>query len=357
MAGTTVSYARSVQQLGEDLRTIRPTVLMSVPRIFQTVYSAIRAKLDAGPTFRKWLFEQAVEVGYARFEYQQRRTGWRLAFLLWPLLDALVARTVMERLGGNLRLAVSGGAALPPDLSRIFIGLGLPVIQGYGLTETSPISNANRIDNNLPASIGPTVPGVEVKLNEQGVLLIRGPNIMLGYWKNPQATAAAIDAEGWFNSGDIARIDLEGRVYITGRQKEIIVMSNGEKVPPADIEAAILRDPLFTQVMLVGEGKPYLSLLAVLNPEQWEKFALAQGFSAAPDELQTKPVQTALLARVAAQTRGEFPGYAQVRRITASFEPWTIDNGLMTPTLKLCRGRVAERVCAEIEAMYAGFSL
>ncbi len=357
MAGTTVSYARSVQQLGEDLRTIRPTVLMSVPRIFQTVYGTIRAKLDAGPPFRKWLFEQAVEIGYARFEYQQRRAAWQPAFLLWPLLDALVARKVMERLGGNLRLAVSGGAALPPDLSRIFIGLGLPVIQGYGLTETSPISNANRIDNNLPASIGPTVPGVEVKLNEHGALLIRGPNIMLGYWKNPQATAAVIDAEGWFNSGDIARIDLQGRVYITGRLKEIIVMSNGEKVPPADIEAAIMRDPLFTQVMLVGEGKPYLSLLAVLNPEQWEKLAAEKGFGSDASELQTKPVQTALLARVAAQTRDQFPGYAQVRRITASFEPWTIDNGLMTPTLKLCRGRVAERGYAEIEAMYAGFSL
>jgi long-chain acyl-CoA synthetase len=276
---------------------------------------------------------------------------------LWPLLEALVARKVMERLGGNLRLAVSGGAALPPDLSRIFIGLGLPIIQGFGLTETSPISNANRIENNVPASIGPAIPGVELKLNEQGVLLIRGPNIMLGYWKNPTATAAVIDTEGWFNSGDIARMDGDGRVYITGRQKEIIVMSNGEKVPPGEIEAAIGRDPLFAQVMLVGEGKPYLSLLAVLNPEQWEKFAAEKGFARDAGQLQTKSVQSALLARVAAQTRNEFPGYAQVRRITASFEPWTIDNGLLTPTMKLCRNRVAERSRDEIEAMYSGFSL
>jgi long-chain acyl-CoA synthetase len=224
----------------------------------------------------------------------------------------------------------------------------VPIVQGYGLTETSPIVCANRRDSNIPTSIGPPIPGVEVKLDASGTLLIRGPNIMLGYWNNPEATAAVIGADGWFNSGDIAKIDAAGHVYITGRLKEILVMSNGEKIPPFDIEAAILRDLLFGQVMLVGEAKPCLGLFAVLNREQWDSLAAEKGY----DDLSVKPAQSELLARIAAQMK-EFPGYAQVRRVAASFEPWTIDNGLLTPTLKLRRGQIMERYRNEFERMYS----
>ena len=349
MLGITVAYARSIQQLGEDLRTVRPTALMSVPRVYELIYAAIRAKLEEGPAFKRRLFEFAVSTGYARFEHAQRRAPWRFSFLLWPLLDALVARQVRARLGGRLRCAFSGGAALPPRIARIFIGLGVPVVQGYGLTETSPIASANRRDSNIPASIGPPIPGVEVKLDSHGALLIRGPNIMLGYWNNPAATAAVIDKDGWFNSGDIAKIDDAGHIYITGRLKEILVMSNGEKIPPFDIEAAILRDPLFAQVMLVGEAKPCLGLFAVLNRERWGPLAAEKGYG---ENLSARPVQGELLARVAAQMK-EFPGYAQVRRVSASFEAWTIDNGLLTPTLKLRRGQIMERYRNEFERMYS----
>ena len=354
MHGMTVAYARSIQQLGEDLRTMRPTALMSVPRVYELVYGAIRAKLEEGPAFRRKLFELAVRVGYARFEYAQGRASWQLLFLLWPLLDRLVARKVRARLGGRLRCAFSGGAALPPRIARIFIGLGVSIIQGYGLTETSPIACANRRDNNIPASIGLPIPGVEVGLDSDGALLIRGPNIMLGYWSNPAATAAVINADGWFNSGDIAKIDDAGHVYITGRLKEILVMSNGEKIPPFDIESAILRDPLFSQVMLVGEGKPYLGLFAVLNREQWDK--IAQVRALVGDNLTAKSTQTELLARIAAQMK-EFPGYGHVRRVTAMFDPWTIESGLLTPTLKLRRSQIMEHYRDEFEKMYAGFEV
>ncbi len=353
MLGITVAYARSIQQLGEDLRTVQPTALMSVPRVYELVYGTIRAKLEEGPSFKRKLFELAVRIGYARFEYAQGRAPWRISFLLWPLLDRLVARKVRARLGGRLRCAFSGGAALAPRIARIFIGLGVPIVQGYGLTETSPITSANRRDSNIPASIGPPIPGVEVGLDSNGALLIRGPNIMLGYWKNPAATAAVIDADGWFNSGDIAKIDELGRIYITGRLKEILVMSNGEKIPPFDIEAAILRDPLFSQVMLVGEGKPYLGLFAVLNREQWSKIAIEKGYE---DDLSAKPVQNELLARIAAQMK-EFPSYGHVRRVMAMFEPWTIESGLLTPTLKLRRIQIMERYRNEFETMYAGFEV
>ncbi|HNG36960.1 MAG TPA: long-chain fatty acid--CoA ligase, partial [Nitrosomonas sp.] len=265
MCGATVAYARSIQLLQEDLLTIQPTVLVSVPRIYERVYAGLRTKLAEGSVLARKLFYFAVSVGYSRFEQQQGRDTWHFSHLFWPILEKLVARKLMDKLGGRLRLAMSGGAALSPEISRIFIGLGLPILQGYGMTESSPVVCVNRLDDNLPSSIGRTISGVEVKLGENNALLIRGPNVMLGYWNNPEATKAVISEDGWLNSGDIAQIDEQGRVTITGRLKDIIVTSTGEKVPPADMEAAILRDPIFEQVMVVGEGRSYLGALVVLS--------------------------------------------------------------------------------------------
>ena len=353
MAGSSVVFARSVALLSEDLLSQRPTMLISVPRIYERVYAAIKTKLEEGPQWQQWLFESTVAVGNLRFAHTQGRCGWRPALLLWPLLNALVAKKILARVGGNLRAALSGGAALPPDVARIFIGLGLNLLQGYGMTETSPVACANSVRDNLPASVGTVVPGVEIRIGELGALLIRGPNIMLGYWNNREATAAMIAADGWLNSGDTARIDEGGHVFITGRLKEIIVMSNGEKIPPVDIESAITRDTLFEHVMLVGEGKPYLSLLAVLNRKRWEEFAAANAMGADFASLSTPATEKLLLARVAAQMK-EFPGYAQVRKLTAGLEPWTVEAGLLTPTLKIKRPRVIEKFNAEIDRMYEG---
>ena len=241
MSGSTTAYARSIPQLAEDLQTIQPTMLISVPRIYERIWGNIRAKLDEGPALRKKLFLLAAEVGYARFEHAQGRGPWRLSFLLWPLLNKLVASKVLARLGGRLRYALSGGAALPADISKIFIGLGLPILQGYGLTETSPIATANRPENNIPASVGQPIPGVEVRIGDKGAVLIKGPNLMLGYWKNEEATKAMIQPDGWLNSGDTGHIGDQGHLFITGRLKDVIVLSNGEKVPPGDMEAAIAR--------------------------------------------------------------------------------------------------------------------
>ncbi len=354
MCGATVTYARGIPQLGEDLQTVKPTMLISVPRIYERIWGAIRAKLDEGSPLKKKLFMLAVDVGYARFEQAMGRASWKPSFLLWPLLNKLVASKVLARLGGRMRAAMSGGAALPPDISRVFIGLGLPVLQGYGLTETSPMACANSPSDNLPASVGKPMPGVQVKIGDNNALLIKGPNIMLGYWNNEAATKAMIQPDGWLNSGDTGRIDEQGHVFITGRIKEIIVMSNGEKLPPVDMENAILRDPLFEQVMMLGEAKPYLGLLAVLNADHWKKLAAEKGWKTDdPALLTTKEVETAVTARVGAQLK-EFPGYAQVRRVSLSLEPWTMENGLLTPTLKLKRPKVMEKFVAEIDHMYAG---
>jgi len=354
MTGSLTAYARSVQQLGEDLLTIRPTILISVPRIYERVYAAIKAKLAEGPAIRKKLFESAVDVGWRRFEHAKGRGTWSVAFVLWPVLDALVASKIRARLGGQLRAALSGGAALAPEVSKVFIGLGLTILQGYGLTESSPIITANRPDDNLPASVGTTIPDVEVRIGEQAALHARGPNIMMGYWNNADATKAIFTPDGWLNTGDTARIDEGGHVFITGRLKEIIVLSNGEKIPPGDVETAIMRDPLFEQIMLVGEGKPYLSVIAVLAAAQWKQFAAELGINSdAADAVRSERVEEAVLARIGAQM-GPFPGYAQVRRVTLTLDPWSVENGLLTPTLKLKRTKVMEKFHTELDGMYAG---
>src|SRR5690349_9291061 len=353
MTGATTAYSRGIPVLGEDLQSVRPTLLISVPRIYERVWGRIRDALNAGSPLKKKLFHAAVEVGYARFEHAQGRGPWKLSFLLWPLLNALVAKKILARLGGRVRAAISGGAALPPEISRVFIGLGLTVLQGYGMTESSPVSLANRPDDNLPASVGSALPSVQVRIGDSNALMVKGPNVMLGYWGNPEATKSVLGPDGWLNTGDTARIDEKGHVFITGRLKEIIVLSNGEKLPPADIEAAIARDSLFEQVMLLGEGKPYLSVLAVLNADHWMKLCTEKGLDASPTAVNTKTANDALCARIGAQMKA-FPGYAQVRRVHATLEPWSVENGLLTPTLKLKRAKVMERFHAEVDKLYAG---
>ncbi|RMG56456.1 MAG: long-chain fatty acid--CoA ligase [Gammaproteobacteria bacterium] len=352
LTGARVAFARSVAQLGEDLQTIRPTVLISVPRIYERVHGRIRDGLEKQPPIKQRLFELAVNVGWRRFEHEQGRAGWHPKLLLWPLLDRLVAGKIRARLGGRMRFAVCGGAPLTPEVARVFLGLGVNVLQGYGLTEASPVITVNRPDDNIPESIGLPLPGVEVRLGENDELLTRSPSVMLGYWENEEATREAIDEEGWLHSGDQARVDEGGHWYITGRIKEIIVLSNGEKVPPADMEMAIAMDPLFEQVMIIGEGRPFLSALVVLNAEQWA--VLADELGVADDDpavLDERGVEKALQARIAERIR-DFPGYAQVRRVIATLDPWTIDDGLVTPTMKMKRARILERFADRIEALY-----
>jgi len=215
------------------------------------------------------------------------------------------------------------------------------------------VSN-NTFEDNVPASTGRPIPDVTVKITDNGALLVKGPNVMLGYWGNPEATRAMFNDDGWLNTGDTARLDNEGRIYITGRLKEIIVLSNGEKVPPVDMGAAILRDPFFEQVMVIGEGRPYLSVLVVLNKDLWTKVAAEHGLDTA-SALSTRLPQAEqlVLERINAQIR-QFPGYAQIRRVAIATTPWTVDNGLLTPTLKLKRAKVLEQHRADYDKLYAG---
>ncbi len=353
LLGSEVAFARSIALLAQDLQTIRPTVLVSVPRIYERVYGRIQDALAKKGGLAKTLFDTAVDVGWHRFEHEQGRAPWHPKLLSWPLLKKLVADGVGEKLGGRLKLAISGGAALSPDIAKVFIGLGVPIFQGYGLTETSPVVSVNRPDSNIPASIGKPLEGVEVKIGEHDELLTRSRCVMRGYWDNPQATAALIDGAGWLHTGDQARMDERGHLHIIGRIKDIIVLNNGEKVPPGDMEAAVKLDALFEQVMIIGEGKPYLAALAVLNPEHWQSWCTEQHLNASdPGTLSDSRVNKMLLTRLSARLK-DFPGYAQVRRFYATLEPWSVENGLLTPTLKMKRAQILGHYAKEADALFS----
>ena len=353
MVGASIAYARSIPELGEDLQTIKPTLMISVPRIYERVYNKIQAGLAEKSPLATKLFNLAVDTGWKRFLHRQGRGSWHPVFLLWPLLNKLVAGKIMAKLGGNMHLAASGGAPLPMPIARVFIGLGLNLIQGYGLTETSPILTANPEQDNEPGSVGIPLRGVELRVADNDELQARGPVIMLGYWNDQEATDAVIDAEGWFHTGDKARIE-NNHIYITGRLKEIIVMANGEKVPPADMEMAIALDTLFEQVMIIGDNRPYLTAMIVLNEEQWAIHAKNLDLdSNDPDAPAAERFEKLVCDKIARQL-SEFPGYAVIRQITCVLEPWTIENELITPTLKLKRNRIMERFETDIEKMYEG---
>ena len=353
LVGAEVAFARSIQALGEDLVSVRPTVLISVPRIYERVHARIQAGLKERSALGRALFEATVRIGWRRFERQQGRAGWFPGLLAWPLLERLVARKVLARLGGEVRFAVCGGAPLPPPIARFFIGLGLPVLHGYGMTEASPVVSVNTPEDNLPASIGKPLPGIEVKTGEMDELLTRSSSVMLGYWKNDEATRETVDADGWLHSGDQARIDDNGRIYITGRIKDILVLTNGEKVPPADMEMAIGLDALFDQVMVIGDGRAFLTALLVPEPEAWASFTEDHGLD--PDTAGRLPraAERDLLKRIQYQLR-DFPGYARIRHVHVDHEPWTVENGMLTPTMKLKRPVVTRHYAEAIEAMYAG---
>ena len=352
MAGATVAFSRSITHLAEDLTSVRPTLLVSVPRVFERVHNRLRDNLAARPVARR-LFEAAVAAGWHRFERAQGRAPWHPRLLAAPLLHRLVGRKVMARLGGRVRFAISGGAALPEPVARTFIGLGLTLLQGYGLTEYAPVVSVNRIPRNDPTSVGPALPDTEVATSAEGELLVRGPSVMLGYWGLPEATADKIDAAGWLRTGDRARIDDAGFIRITGRLKEIIVLANGEKVPPEDMESAISMDPVFEQAVVVGESRPYLAALVVVDPEHWRQVAGERCAHPARDVMTDDYCQRLALARIGEDLR-EFPGYARIRRVAVCEEPWTIDNGLMTPSLKPRRQRILDHFGDKVAAVYAG---
>ncbi len=355
MAGCTVAYARSMEELAEDLRTVRPTIIISVPRIFEKVYVKVVKQVAAKSPWARQLFQLTLDTGWDVFEDSQGRGAVSVfrKHLLWPLLRELAAARILNRLGGRIRLAVSGGAPLRQEVSRFFLSLGLPLVQGYGLTEAAPVVSANTLEHNVPASVGPALPGAQCRIGHNDELLVKSPGVMSGYWNRPDKTAAAFDSEGWLHTGDVVAM-VRGDIFVRGRLKEIIVTSTGEKVPPAAMEMAITADPLVDQAMVVGEGMPYLAALLVLRRFAWEELAAKCGRDPAdPSALEAPAAKQAVIERLA-ELLQDFPGNARIRTVALLLDEWSIANGLLTPTLKLKRGEIAERYARKIRELYEG---
>ena len=353
-AGCCVAFARSVAQLAEDLKTVRPTILISVPRIYERVHGRLQAMLE-GSRLKSRLFERAEAIGWRRF---CRRQGLPsnggaskvLDELAWLFLEPVVARPLLAQFGGRLRVAVSGGAPLSQPIAHCFLGLGLPIVQGYGMTETSPVVAANAPEDNDPATVGRPLRGVEVRIGDNLELLVRGPNVMRGYWKRDDDTRRAF-VDGWLRTGDQGAIEA-GRIRILGRLKEIIVTSTGEKIAPADLELAITADPLFEMAYVVGDNRPFIACIVVLNPALWTQLAASLQLDASSAaSLQQSTAREAALERIRTLTHG-FAQHAQPRAVWLTLEAWTTENSLMTPTLKIKRNNLAVHFNAQIETLY-----
>ena len=353
--GSVVAFCRSVAFLMEDMRATRPTILISVPRIYERAHLAFHERLATQGALARAASDIAQRLGWRRFEAAQAGATHGVTALeriAWNLFDPLVARKVRAAFGGRLRIAVAGGAPMPLAASRFFLAMGIAVHQGYGMTESSPVVSVNRIGRNVPESVGELIPNVEARIGDNDELLVRGPGVMIGYWRRPDDTKATLDAQGWLHTGDQARLDGD-RVFIKGRIKDIIVTSTGEKVSPVDIEEAIGAYPLFEQVMAVGERRPFLSVVAVLNPALLAEEARRLGLTGSPQEIiDSEKLRASALTRIK-RALAHFPDYATPRKVVLTLEPWTIAAGLMTPTLKLKRLAIEGAFENEIAALYA----
>lgn len=352
LCGATVAFARSVQQLAEDLQIVQPTLLISVPRVYERIHARIQQQLRRAP-IKRWLFYWTIRYGWACYEREHSTTASISPRGIHKWLDQWVGAAMRARMGGRLRFAICGGAPLQPTLMQEFCALGIPMLQGYGLTEAGPVVSVNHPQSNRPGSIGLPLTNVSIKLDKDTEeLSVKGPNIMLGFWNNPEYTRERLDQEGWLRTGDQVRQDEKGHLYIVGRLKDIIVLGNGEKLPPTEIEMAITMDPLFNQVLVLGEGRPFLLAILVLNPELWRTFA--RSYVPDPDyftAVSDQQIHKQILKRLRRAMR-TFPGYAQIRRVILTLEPWTIDNGCLTPTQKVKRDHVEKRFAEQIDRVY-----
>jgi long-chain acyl-CoA synthetase len=325
-----------------------------VPRIYERAYLAIHDRLAKQGAAARTLSALAERIGWRRFEAAQGAGPGpsRLERLIWPVLDRLVARKVRAAFGGRLRIAVAGGAPMPFAVARLFLAMGVEVLQGYGMTESSPVVSVNRPGRNDPKSVGELLAGISVKLGANDELMVKGPSVMQGYWRRPDDSARALEADGWLHTGDQARIEGD-RIFIKGRIKDIIVTSTGEKVSPVDLEQAIAADPLFEQVMVIGEQRPFIAALAVVNRDRLVEAAKTIGLSGAPEALVAAPPIRELAVNRIRRAVAHFPDYATPRRVFLTLEPWTVAGALMTPTMKLKRLNLETAFAEQIAAIYA----
>ncbi len=353
--GLTTAFAESLDAVGDNLKEVRPQFICSVPRVFEKVYAKIVSGVAAGPPVKRRIFQWAMGVGRQVSEHQQRGTPVPGTLALKRrIADALVFSKLHAALGGRLAFAVSGGAPLAREIAEFFHAAGILILEGYGLTETCPVLTFNRPTRFKFGSVGQAMPAVELRIAADGEILARGPNVATrGYFRQPDATAEAFEASGWFHTGDIGYLDPDGFLFITDRKKDLIVTAGGMNVAPQNIENLLKTDPLVSQVMVYGDRRPYPIALITLNPEELQTFATQQGILVTGAELLVKnPKILERVSRIVESKNAELQSYAKIKKFAVLPGEFSQGNGELTPTLKIKRRVVAERYRVTIDDLY-----
>jgi long-chain acyl-CoA synthetase len=348
--GAEIYFAEGADTLAANLLEARPTIMTAVPRLYETMHQRIHRQIQRERGLKRRLFERAVAVG------RKRIAGQPLSFserALDPLLDRLVRAKVRARFGGRLKAMVSGGAPLNPEIGGFFVALGVELLQGYGQTEAAPVIACNQPGRIRIDSVGPPLAGVEIRIAEDGEILVGGDNVMKGYWNDPEATARSL-ADGWLHTGDIGHLDAEGYLHITDRKRDFIKNSGGDMISPLRVEGALTLTPEIAQAMVFGDRRPYLVAVLVPDPEFAAHFAKQHEATGDLPSLAAHPGFHKVLGDVVARVNRELAPIERVRRFLIADEPFSIDNAQMTPTLKIRRHAIREAYETAFDSLYEG---
>jgi long-chain acyl-CoA synthetase len=352
--GATIAYWEGdPNKIVPNLAELRPTYFPSVPRIFEKIYTAANSGMEKQGGLKKAIFDWSIRVGKRMRETE--RAGRKPGFLLqreYAFADKKVLSKIRGLFGGNLRLAISGAAPINPDILRFFDAAGVLVVEGWGMTETSTGATVAASDDFKFGTIGKPFPGCEVKIADDGEILVHGPNVFQGYHKNPEATAQTI-VDGWLHTGDLGEIDPEGFIKITGRKKDIIITAGGKNITPANLEAEIRQNQLVSQCVVVGDRRPYLVGLVTLDPEEAVAYAKEHGLPEDPEQLASSPEIHKVVEDHVAQINRKFAPVEQVKRVAILPRDLTQEDGELTPTLKVKRAVVTAKHEKEIDELYA----
>jgi long-chain acyl-CoA synthetase len=351
--GVTIAYAESVDTVPANLMEIRPTIVISVPRLYEKIYSRILERVTTGPWLKKQIFFLAVRAGKKSVTRQQQglEAGMLLKIAL-SLFDKLVFAKLQERLGGRLRFFISGGAPLVKEIGEFFLAVGIPIYEGYGLTETSPVIAVNSPGHHRLGSVGRPLSNLNITFAADGELLVEGPSVFQGYWNQPDMTAQAL-RDRWFSTGDIGHLDEDGYLFITDRKKDLIVTAGGKNIAPQELENQLKTDKFIANLMVYGDRKPYLTALVVPDFEALQKYADYKHIDFLDlCDLVRHPQVLNLIRRRIDRLQHEAPSYKRIKRFTLLSRDFSADEGEVTPTLKLKRKQISKNFTAVLEDIY-----
>jgi len=352
--GASIAFAEKMESVPQDIMDVHPTFMISVPRLYEKIYAkAITTASGAGfPKKNIFFWARDIAIQQAKMKVDGPEPGALFKFK-YAVADKLVFSKLRAKLGGKIRLMISGGAPLNMKINQFFNGAGLNILEGYGLTETSPILTANTFDNFRYGSVGKAIPDTDLKIAEDGEIMARGPQIMIEYYKNEAATREVLDDEGWLATGDIGHLDEDGFLFITDRKKDLIVTAGGKNIAPQPIENRYVTNKYVIQTVVIGDRRQFLSALIVPNFETLQDFATSKGISAmSPADLVRHPEVNALFESVMNEMNADLPGFSQIRKFTLLEREFTLGDGELTPTMKIKRFAINSKYKKIIDTMY-----